>query len=129
MQARLPLTATREARVRAPYVVFVAALAATALLAAAAASPRPAVPAVPVALKQRVVARVDSAAWCDDVRLLSGDREFDWQGSPRLIQTRYIGTEGNALAADWLAAQLAALGYAVSQIGRASCRERVYHPV
>lgn len=117
MQARLPPTATREARARAPYVVFVAALAATALLAAAAASPRPAVPAVPavpVALKQRVVARVDSAAWCDDVRLLSGDREFDWQGSPRLIQTRYIGTEGNALAADWLAAQLAALGYAVS---------------
>ena len=111
MQARFPLTATREPRARAPRVVFVAALAAAALLAAAAASP---LPAVPVALKQRVVARVDSAAWCDDVRLLSGDREFDWLGSPRLIQTRYIGTEGNTLAADWLAAQLAALGYTVS---------------
>lgn len=110
-QASPDAAAASLARPRAPRAALAAALAAAALLAAGAAAP---LAAVPVQLKQRVVARVDSAAWCDDVRLLSGDREFDWQGSPRLIQTRYIGTEGNALAADWLAAQLEALGYAVS---------------
>lgn len=70
---------------------------------AAAAPDDPARPAV---------ARVDSAHWCTDVRILAGYDPVPGSTPASYIQSRHIRGVGNGLAADWLRAELASLGYA-----------------
>jgi hypothetical protein len=67
--------------------------------------------ATPDEIVRRAIARVDSARWCADVRVLSGYDPVPGTADTSYIQTRYIGRAGNGLAADWLRAELANLGY------------------
>ncbi|MHB8079991.1 MAG: M28 family peptidase [Candidatus Krumholzibacteriia bacterium] len=68
--------------------------------------------AFPLDLGRLASARVDSARWCADVRILSGYDTLPGAVPTTQIQSRFIRGAGNGLAADWLRAELAQLGYA-----------------
>ncbi len=83
-------------------------VAARGVTAPAAAAPD----LLPKVTKPLAVARVDSAAWEADVRLLSGYDPLEWQGVETRILSRYARSEGITVAGGWLCDQLRAIGYA-----------------
>lgn len=60
------------------------------------------------------LARIDPNAVYQAIKELSGAATFEYGGSTRTVTTRYVSTAGKTLAADYLAAQLAAWGYTVT---------------
>ncbi len=68
--------------------------------------------AAPDDLARLAIARVDSALWCADVRVLSGYDPVPGTASTSYILSRHIRSAGNGLAAEWLRTELANLGYA-----------------
>ena len=70
------------------------------------------VAAAPDDVIRRAIARVDSTRWCADVRILAGYDSVPGSTPASYIQSRHIRGVGNGLAADWLRAELANLGYA-----------------
>ena len=68
--------------------------------------------AAPDDLARLASARVDSARWCADVRILAGVDSVPDVAPATYIQSRHIRGVGNGVAADWLRSELASLGYA-----------------